>query len=250
MTRISTARADVAIRPYRATDRPVVRDIACRTAFRNAGSDAVFEDRELFADYWTRYYTDVEPGAIWIADREGQVVGYLCGCTNSRRFVRQMAGQIVPRVLAGAGWRLATGRYRRSSSRRFLRWVMWRAWRETPPVPLDVYPAHLHVNLIRGGYGEGLFSRLIMVFLDSLAAQGVERLHVQMCEAGAHAAPRRLLARYEVSHGPAAEFESTRPSSFARVVLADSKPWVNRAYGFRVDAFRAFLAWANQVRGF
>ena len=53
------------IRPYRPADRETVREICRRTAYRNLGYAAVFEDGELFADYWTRYYTDFEPESAW-----------------------------------------------------------------------------------------------------------------------------------------------------------------------------------------
>ena len=59
--------AGAIIRAYRPSDRDAVRDIACRTAFRNRGFESLVPDAELFADYWTRYYTDYEPRLLLVA---------------------------------------------------------------------------------------------------------------------------------------------------------------------------------------
>ena len=48
--------------------------------------DPVFQDRELFADYLTSYYTDIEPESCFVLEQNGRVVGYLLG---SRRPYRQ-----------------------------------------------------------------------------------------------------------------------------------------------------------------
>ena len=53
--------AVVTIRPYRADDREGVRRVCADTGFLGTPIDPVFEDRELFADYLTSYYTDREP---------------------------------------------------------------------------------------------------------------------------------------------------------------------------------------------
>ena len=65
------------LRRYRTDDRAQVREVCCRTAFRNLGVQAIFdqkEDQEMFADYWSRYYTDYEPESVWVAEQEGRVV--------------------------------------------------------------------------------------------------------------------------------------------------------------------------------
>jgi hypothetical protein len=62
-----------------------VRRLCCETGFLGKPIDPVFEDRELFADYLTAYYTDVEPEAAFVLEHEGVVKGYLLG---SRRPLR------------------------------------------------------------------------------------------------------------------------------------------------------------------
>lgn len=133
--------------------------------------DPVFCDREVFADYLTRYYTDWEPETALIAEDEdtGEVVGYLLG---SRRFRRNaligaflLAFVIVPKGL----WRIATFQYNRASLK-FLWWIFTRAGKETPLTPEGM--AHFHINLLPA-YRNGQATRiLIFPYVKALAARG------------------------------------------------------------------------------
>ena len=49
------------IRAYRRSDREPIRRLCCDTGFLGEPIDPVYEDRELFADFLTTYYTDHEP---------------------------------------------------------------------------------------------------------------------------------------------------------------------------------------------
>src|SRR5438045_8199396 len=67
------------IRSYRRSDRAAVRKLCCDTGFLGDPIDPVFEDRELFADFLTTYYTDHEPESSFVLEIEGQIRGYLLG---------------------------------------------------------------------------------------------------------------------------------------------------------------------------
>ena len=54
------------MRPYRADDLEAVRRICADTGFLGQPVDRLFEDRELFVDYLTRYYTHFEPEACYL----------------------------------------------------------------------------------------------------------------------------------------------------------------------------------------
>src|SRR6187200_2696144 len=67
------------IRGYKASDRVAVRKLCCATGFLGAPIDPVFQDRELFADFLTTYYTDHEPESSFVLEIDGQLKGYLLG---------------------------------------------------------------------------------------------------------------------------------------------------------------------------
>src|SRR6201994_3441441 len=68
------------IRSSRTSDREAVRRLCCQTGFLGEPIDPVYEDRELFADFLTTYYTDHEPESCFVLEMEGQICGYLLGC--------------------------------------------------------------------------------------------------------------------------------------------------------------------------
>lgn len=240
------ARPEPVIRPYRPEDREAVRDICRRTAYRNRGSKAVFEDDELFADYWVGYYTDHEPESMLILELEGKVIGYLAGCADTMRFRRIMARRIVPAVLAKAIWRLATGRYTQPTTKRMLWWTISRGFREEPRFPVERYPGHFHINLLRQGYGRGNFHRLVSRFLDRLESLGVERIHAT-AEEPADGGAWRTTANGVGAHlkvEQAFEFFVETPSTFQSYVLGIDKPMMNRVWGGRLPAYREWIAYA------
>ena len=63
------------IRLYRPSDRDAVRRLCCETGYLGKAIDPVFEDRELFADYLTSFYTDWEPESAFVLEQDGEVKG-------------------------------------------------------------------------------------------------------------------------------------------------------------------------------
>jgi hypothetical protein len=244
--RTRSREATAVIRPYTPADREAVREISRKTAYRNRGSSTVFEDGELFADYWTRYYTDFEPESCLILEEDGRVIGYLLGTVDARRHQSVMARKIVPGVLARAFWRLATFRYRQPSTRRMLWWLVSRGWQEEPHIPHDKYPAHYHCNILREGYGKGYYSAMALKFLDRLDELGVGGLHGQVEEAESGGPWRQMVSGYEELQGRFLDHFAEKPSTFQNYVLGSDKRLVNRAFGATVSDYRGWLVWASK----
>jgi hypothetical protein len=157
----------VAVRPFRKGDRQAVRDICCDTGFMGDPVDPLFSDREVFADFFTRYYTDWEPENSLVAEVDDQIVGYLIVCVHYRRYPWAQARIVlsgIPRILT----RLCGGRYDRQT-RRFLSWFLMRAGRETPRCPRRA--VHFHINLLPEHRTGVAGRRLIFEFFKRAAAQ-------------------------------------------------------------------------------
>lgn len=166
----------VRLRPYRPGDRRAVRRICADTGFLGQPIDPVFEDRELFADYLTGYYTRFEPDALLVCEAAGEVRGYLMGC---RRPLRKQAYQLLANlsVAARALYRCYARPYNRSS-RAFLLWVLWHSWRELPAAPRNT--PHFHLNVLPEARSVRSTRALIQAFLDFLRAHGCRRVYGQM----------------------------------------------------------------------
>lgn len=167
------------VRPYLPTDREAVRRVCADTGFMGNPIDEIFSDREAFADFFTRYYTDYEPecGLVTEDAETGEVVGYLLGCVRYRyqawMQVLLMLARLVPKVVL----RLIGGRYN-AASRRFLRWVIFRSVRETPPAPRR--SAHFHINLLPAYRGTGAGREMIFSFFELAHARGARRIYGQI----------------------------------------------------------------------
>ena len=240
---LSPARGTV-IRPYVPADRQAVRDICCRTAFRNAGSDRFFEDREVFADFGTRYYTDHRPEDVVIVEQEGEVIGYLFGCFDHAHYLRVMAWRIVPSCIARALWRLVRGRYRQPQTRAYLRHMILRGGAEAPPLDTRKYPAHYHCNILRKGYGQGLYTQLVLEFLDRLEARGVTALHGNITEP-AESGTWDELSVTSPDREPV--YRAEVPTQLFQAVTGDVRPMVNRVWGVSVPRYRGWITWLRKA---
>ena len=232
------------IRPYAPRDRQAVRDICCQTAYRNRGAKAVCGDEDLFADYWTLYYTDYEPESAWVAEENGRVVAYLLGCVETRRFRRIANRRIMPRILAKALWRGALGRYKNKPFRRLFRWIALKSWREAADVPIEQYPAHYHCNVVRPEHSKNYYTRLALTFMDCLEARGCTALHGKTLEPKTGSVFERIRRGFTKDNPGWIQYFSEKPTDFYRDVLGEDKEMMNRAFCFRLADYRRFLQWA------
>lgn len=165
---------DFEVRRYQPADRDAVRAICCDTGFLGNAIDPVFEDRELFADFLTDYYLRHEPDSAFVVIKEGCLGGYLLGAHRIGRHHRFSALQ--PIGCAGK----VLGRYfgYNPASRRYIHWMLTKAWREVPPAPRNI--GHFHINLLPAARSIHVCRELLETYLRHLYDQGVKQVHAQM----------------------------------------------------------------------
>ena len=211
------SRRRLRIRRYRRRDRAQIRHIICATALRGRPLAAFFEDEQVLVKLFMDYYLSYEPESCFVAESEGRVVGYIVGCTDSRRYQRVVLFRYGPQLLARLLLRLVTARYRRLGTYRTLWWALVRAWREVPAADLRQFPAHVHLGVApelrtAGAAFYVCVVRLGDALIGDLRARGVRGLHGQIAEPGAQ------------------DFLSER---------------IQTLYGFRVAAKRRFSLWTR-----
>ena len=165
---------DTIIRKYQPRDREAVRRLCCETGFLGKPIDPVFEDRDLFADYLTAYYTDVEPEAAFVLEQGGVVKGYLLG---SRRPLRhQWYGFFQNLRLFGIGML----RYRgyNEATRGFIRWILKNSWREVPAAPRRT--AHFHFNVLPEAQKLATTQAMTGMYFDFLRTHGEKEVFGQV----------------------------------------------------------------------
>ncbi len=163
------------LRRYQPSDRERVRQLCCDTGFLGNPIDPVFEDRELFADYLTSYYTDCEPESAFVLEVDGEIKGYLLGCRFPER-QRQYEFGLVLRLVWRGIWRYLF-RYN-AASRKFVHWILTRGRREVPPAPRDC--AHFHINLLPEARNVATTRALMDAYLQYLYEHGEKKVYGQM----------------------------------------------------------------------
>jgi hypothetical protein len=166
--------SEYSIRSYQASDRVAVRKLCCETGFLGSPIDPVFQDRELFADFLTTYYTDHEPESSFVLEIDGQIRGYLLGSRKPLQhqlysFAHTMA------LFFSALWR-----YRRYNvrSRKFIRWVIGHGWHEVPAAPRSV--PHFHINLLPDARKVSTTRALMSAYLNYLYRFGERHVYGQI----------------------------------------------------------------------
>jgi len=164
----------ITVRPYEPRDREAVRTLCCLTGFLGKPVDPVFEDRELFADYLTSYYTDAEPESSFVLSQDGVVKGYLLG---SRKPTRQQFHSFFQnlRLFAIGMWR-----YRRynPATREFIQWILRNSWKEVPAAPRRT--AHFHFNVLPEAQSFAGTHVMMNAYFDYLRTHGEKAVFGQM----------------------------------------------------------------------
>lgn len=162
------------IRKYQPRDRARVRELCCDTGFLGNPIDPVFEDRELFADYLTAYYTDREPQSSFVLLVDGEIRGYLLG---SRFPLRQQLHNLWQNASLFLRGLRRFPRYN-AASKAFVKWILSTAWREVPAAPRRC--AHFHINLLPDARAIPTTRALMDAYLAYLHEAGEKRVYGQM----------------------------------------------------------------------
>ena len=162
------------IRSYRAAGRDAVRRLCCNTGFLGAPIDPVYEDRELFADFLTTYYTDWEPESSFVIEIDGEIRGYLLG---SRKPLRNQLYSFWQNVSLFLKALTRCFRYH-AASRRFVLWILMNGWREVPAAPRRI--PHFHINLLADARKMSTTRALISAYLSYLYRCGEKYVYGQI----------------------------------------------------------------------
>lgn len=162
------------IRSYAVSDREAVRTLCCRTGFLGEPIDPIYEDRELFADFLTTYYTDHEPESSFVIEQNGELVGYLLG--SRKPFLNQLYS-FYQNICLFLRALLRYGRYN-DSSRQFILWILKNGWREVPAAPRRT--PHFHINLLPDARKMSTTRALLSAYFSYLHRSGDKAVYGQI----------------------------------------------------------------------
>ena len=157
-----------------------IGELCCRTG--DNGAPIAPQRWRLFARMWIEPYEKQLPDWTYVAEADGEVIGYLTGCPDSQKFVRQNFWRCTLPLLV----EILRGRFRgQADARAFAR----RALGLAPSVERcfsshvrrrvrSDYPAHLHINVDARWRGSGIGRRLCQAFFADVRAQGIAGIHL------------------------------------------------------------------------
>ncbi|PAW76092.1 MAG: hypothetical protein B9S32_16440 [Verrucomicrobia bacterium Tous-C9LFEB] len=171
-------RAPFTVRFYEPRDRAAVRRICCQTGYLGTPIDPVFEDYELFADYLTSYYTDVEPEHTVVLEIDGEIKGYVMGCLHPGKHSRYEAWHNVVLALTGA-WRYFTRPYN-AATRRYVKWIIRNSRKEMPVTPKNT--PHFHFNVVPEARKIAHTAAALQKLLERFHEKGAKAIYAQMVQ--------------------------------------------------------------------
>jgi GNAT superfamily N-acetyltransferase len=172
--------SELVVRPYSAGDRRALRETCVATAWLGAPAPEKIPDGLLWADLFTRYFTDREPEHIWVVEGTAdlKISGYLTGTQDVGRVERYLLRSL-PRLLA----RLATSAAVRDANKRNILRAMFGSLLKgelVPPLKVRAeFPARFQLSLGEEARGRGIGPLLLHPFLTRLSALGVRGVHTQ-----------------------------------------------------------------------
>jgi GNAT superfamily N-acetyltransferase len=165
------------IRQYKHSDRVRIREIACNTADRGEPVENFFRDREFIADLLMNYYTDYEPSSTFVKEEANRITGYITGCLDTSKYKNTMALKIFPSALSRALFRKSFW----NKQTYLLLLSLLKTWQNdglNRDIPLDIYPAHLHINIDKNYRGQHTGQALIQNFLQYIKNLGIKGVHL------------------------------------------------------------------------
>ncbi len=164
----------ITIRKYKPEDREHIRKICCDNGFFGNPIENVFEDRELFADFYTSYYINKEPGHIFIAIDKNKVIGYLISSTNKNHFISSLPIYITS--ISKMLFRFIARKYKQKESYEYVKLALKSVFTSFKN-PRN--SAHLHFNVDKNYRHHGIGIRLLIEFEDMLLKEKIKTYYGQ-----------------------------------------------------------------------
>ena len=162
------------IRPYRARDLNAVYDICLKTGDSGEDATALYSDPKILGHLYAGPYVTLEPALAFMLTDGEEVVGYILGALDTRRFHQRYRLEWLPPLQAelpdpagDEGDWTATER------------LYHRLHHPDLPAPVDSrYPSHLHIDLLPRAQGQGWGRKLMGTLLSELRRRGSVGVHL------------------------------------------------------------------------
>ena len=172
---IGQGNTDIKIRKFRLEEQKTIREISVQSSIFGEYKNQLLSE-EIIADLLTSYFLTNEPQSCFVAEKDGQVIGYLLGSSDVIKMRKVIKSRILP-SLAKKIWH--NGLIFRSYNLRLIKNLLYSYFKGEFNVPdfSREYPATLHINIASEYRGKMIGSLLVNHFLQFLKEKKVKGIH-------------------------------------------------------------------------
>lgn len=177
MARSTAVHETAAIRAAHATDLGALYAIALSTGDRGEDATGLHEDTRMVGHIYAAPYPVADPGLCFVLEDADGVAGYVVGTLDTLAFEAWCEAHWWPGLRAQYPDPDEAGRSHWTADQR--RAHIIHHPEANPPAVVEVYPAHVHMNLLPRRHREGWGTRLLDTWLQAAVEAGAPRgVHV------------------------------------------------------------------------
>ncbi|MBV7332810.1 GNAT family N-acetyltransferase [Chloroflexi bacterium TSY] len=160
------------IRPYHSSDLTALYRICLETGDSGEDATALYHDPDLLGHFYAAPYAVLEPKLSFVLTHLGTPCGYVLGARDSATFGQRCEKEWFPPLRT---------RYLRpkpddpSRDAAMIRLIHQGHSQTNDPIE---YPAHLHIDILPVGQGQGWGGRMMSTLLAQLQTIGVKAVHL------------------------------------------------------------------------
>ncbi len=161
------------IRIYHPADFIDLYRICLKTADAGRDASALYNDPDLVGHVYVGPYITHAPDLCFVLEKDGRALGYILGCGDTAAFAAWLEQSWYP--LLRIRYPLQ-GRYTALEQRMVGHIHNGYTLRKE----LSAYPAHLHIDIVPQGQGQGAGRALMHRFTDTLKNKKVPAVHLEV----------------------------------------------------------------------
>jgi len=164
------------IRPSRPEDQPGAYHVCLKTGdFGKDGEPYYGDDPDALGRIFVGPYLVYEPDLSLILEDDQGICGYAFGAFDSRSFYNRYEAEWRPKLCAQFS-------EPQGDPAQWTRAQMVHSWYHHPdyfmPEPYELYPSHLHIDLLPRAQGQGIGRRMMEQVMDKLRQRGSPGAHL------------------------------------------------------------------------
>lgn len=162
------------IRPYHPTDLTSLYRICRLTADDGEDASPLYSDPDLLGHYYAAPYAVLEPDLCFILTQNDMPIGYILGTRDSVEFEQRCEADWFPPLRKR--YPIAPDDAHYTATDKLA--IGWLHQGHQADAELSAYPAHLHIDILPAGQGNGWGRQLMHTFWQKLRALGVPAVHL------------------------------------------------------------------------